>query len=95
VKLRVPGQAAETIRPLHPVIKRKLRAALDQVSREPAIGKKLKDELSGLWSLRVGKFRLIYRIGKTGRIDIIAFGPRERIYEETYRLLKRDARTAR
>jgi mRNA-degrading endonuclease RelE of RelBE toxin-antitoxin system len=95
VKLRVPGHVADPIRHLHPGIKRKLSSALDQISREPAIGKKLKDELSGLWSLRVGKLRLIYRIGKTGRIDIIAFGPREPIYEETYRLLKRDARAAR
>ena len=68
-----------------------MRAALDQVILNPGIGKQLKHELTGLSSLRVGKFRVVYRIRNARRIDLIAFGPRERIYEETYRLLKHDA----
>ncbi len=91
-KLRVPDSVAECLRSLHPHIKRKLRSALDALLRDPHCGKALKDELAGLWSLRVGRFRIIYRITGQGRLEIVAVGPRERIYEETYRLLRKEHR---
>jgi mRNA interferase RelE/StbE len=87
-RLRVPRDVAELIRGLHPQIKRKVRAALEQVLVDPRSGKRLRDELAGLWSFRVGKFRLIYRFDRR-LIDLVAFGPRDRIYEETYRLIAR------
>jgi mRNA-degrading endonuclease RelE of RelBE toxin-antitoxin system len=87
-RLRVSRGVAELIRGLHPQLMRKLRAALEQVLVDPRSGKALRDELAGLWSFRVGKFRLIYRFDRR-HIDLIAFGPRERIYEETYRLIAR------
>ena len=58
---------------------------------DPASGKALKDELAGLRSFRVGTFRVIYRV-KRNVVEIVAIGSRERIYEETYRLLKRETR---
>ncbi|HUN68744.1 MAG TPA: type II toxin-antitoxin system RelE/ParE family toxin [Burkholderiales bacterium] len=86
-KLRVPPALAALVRELHPQIKRKLRGALDAIAADPGCGKPLKEELAGLWSLRVGKFRVIYRVRTGRRIDLVAFGPRERIYEETHRLV--------
>jgi mRNA interferase RelE/StbE len=85
----VPPGVAATIRKLHPGIKRKLRGALEAVAADPAVGRPLKEELQGLWSIRVGRFRAIYRPGAGRVIDLVAFGPRERIYEETLRLLER------
>jgi len=85
-KLRVPSGAAALVRKLHPQLKRKVRAAIDQIVADPRSGKPLKDELSGLWSFRIGQFRLIYRIDRRW-IDVVAFGPRSRIYEDTYRLV--------
>lgn len=58
---------------------------------DPSSGKALKDELAGLRSFRVGTFRVIYRVMRNV-VEIVAIGPRERIYEETYRLLKREVR---
>lgn len=58
---------------------------------DPSSGKALKDELAGLRSFGVGSFRIIYRVIRNV-IEIVAIGPRERIYEETYRLLKRERR---
>ena len=58
---------------------------------DPLSGKALKDELAGLRSFRVGTFRVIYRV-KRNVVEIVAIGSRERIYEETYRLLKRETR---
>lgn len=86
-KLRVPAALAALIRGLHPQIKRKLRGALEAIATDPGCGKPLKEELAGLRSLRVGRFRVIYRIKAARRIELIAFGPREHIYEETHRLI--------
>jgi transcriptional regulator of heat shock response len=38
---------------------------------------------------RKKRVRIIYRISKSGVIDIVAIGPRRMIYEENFRLVKR------
>jgi mRNA interferase RelE/StbE len=88
-RLRAPEDVRALIRGAHPGIKRKLRAALAQIQSEPETGKALRDELSGLRSYRLARLRIIYRISKSGVIDIVAIGPRKTIYEETFRLVKR------
>ena len=92
-KLRVTDQLAGFIRGLHPEIKRKIKGSLKTIVTEPNSGKPLKDELEGLRSFRVSRFRIVYRIVDPGEIQIIAIGPRERIYKETYRLLQKESRS--
>lgn len=84
-QLRMPAEVARLIKNLHPGLKRKVRDALEAILSDPYSGKALKDELEGLRSFRVGRFRIIYRIATGRRLDIIALGPRSVIYEETYR----------
>jgi mRNA interferase RelE/StbE len=86
-KLRIPDYLISEIRSLHPDLKRKVKSALKIISEDPYAGKALKDELEGLRSFRVKRFRIIYQVAKGNEIDIVAFGPRANIYEETYRLL--------
>ena len=88
-RLRVPGDVASLIQGLHPDLKRKLRAALDAIIADPSIGKALRDELAGLRSYRIGRFRLVYRVAGS-IIEIVAVGPRAFIYEETWRRVRRD-----
>lgn len=90
-RIRVPDEVAALIRGLHPVLKRKVHAALEDVRSDPSAGKSLQEELSGLRSYRVGRFRLIYRVAARGTIEVVAIGPRSVIYEETLRLLRRDS----
>ena len=90
--LRVPDHMAEFIRDLHPEIKRKVKGSLKNIATEPNSGKPLKDELEGLRSFRVSRFRIVYRVAESREIQIIAVGPRERIYEETYRLMKKESK---
>lgn len=87
-KFKVPDTVAERIRNLHPDLKKKVKASLQAIVSDPYSGKPLKDELAGLRSFRVSRFRIIYRISGKKLIEIIAIGPRECIYEETFRLLK-------
>jgi mRNA interferase RelE/StbE len=86
-RLRIPDDVATLVRGLHPDIKRKVRAALDRILRDPETGNPLRDSLEGLRSARVGRVRVIYRATQAS-IEIVAIGPRRTIYEETTRRLK-------
>jgi mRNA interferase RelE/StbE len=88
-RLRVPGRVEELVRHLHPDLKRKVRAGLDLIRTDLAVGKELHDELAGLRSLPVGRFRIVYRVGARRLIDLVAIGPRRTIYQETLRQLRR------
>jgi len=82
---------AELVRTLHPDLKRKIKASLQAILNDLQSGKALKNELEGLLSFKVGKFRVVYKIPKQkGIIEVVAIGPRKTIYEETLRLLKRE-----
>ncbi len=89
-KLRVTDQAAALLRTLHPHIKKKVRSSFQTILADPYAKKALTEELSGLRSYRVSRYRIIYQLVQERQIEIVAVGPRERIYEDTYRILKRE-----
>lgn len=92
LRLRVPDAVAALIRSLHPQLKREMRAALRDTQVNPATsGKALRGQLAGMRSVRVRRWRIIYRVVPEQYIDIIAIGPRRDIYEETYRIISREA----
>ena len=91
LKLRVPVEIVTFISGCHPKLKRKIRAGLQHIVTEPECGKSLKDELEGLKSCRISRFRIIYRISSKKIIDVVAVGPRKTIYEETYRIIKKES----
>ena len=88
-RFRIPDDITLLIRGLHPDLKRKVRTAFDLLAHDTRAGKVLRAELEGLCTLRAGRFRIIYRLPAGRVIEIVAIGPRERIYEETLRLLKK------
>jgi len=92
IKLRIPDEIVTLIRGCHPQLKRKIREGLRHILKEPESGKFLKDELTGLQSYRIRKIRIVYRKSSLQVIDIIAIGPRNTIYEETYRIVKKGNR---
>ncbi len=87
-RLKVPDEVARLIQGLHPDLKRRVRSALDDMLADPEVGKALRDELAGLRSCRVGRFRIVYRAAGTV-IEVVAIGPRRTIYEETWRRVRR------
>jgi len=89
-KLRIPPAIVNLVCRAHPQLKRKIRAALEILTRKPETGKSLKEELSGLYSYRISRFKIIYRIASDDTIEIITIGPRKIIYEETYKILKKE-----
>jgi len=88
-KLVVPRDVKELIRTMHPSLRKKVKASLKIILSEPYSGKGLKDELSGLKSFRISSFRIIHRIKEPDQIELVAIGPRGRIYEETFRMIQK------
>jgi mRNA-degrading endonuclease RelE of RelBE toxin-antitoxin system len=87
-KLRISNPLVLLIRGLHPEIQEKIRGSLKTVVAQPHNGNPLKDAMEGLRSFKVKRLRIIYRMTTQEEIQILAIGPREQIYEETYRLIK-------
>ena len=89
--LRVTDEVATLIRGLHPLIKSHIRAAFQTILEDPHCGKNLKEDLHGLRSYRVKKYRIIYRIvSEKKELEIVAVGPRRNIYEETFRIISKE-----
>jgi mRNA interferase RelE/StbE len=88
-KLVVPKDVEELIKTMAPSLKKKVKASLKIILSEPYSGKALMEELSGLRSFRISSFRIIYRIKGHDQIELVAIGPRERIYQETFRIIQK------
>ena len=91
-KLVVPKEIQELIKKLHPSLKKKVKSSLRIILSNPYSGKAILDDLSGLRSFRIGSFRIIYRMKDTGQIELVTLGPRDRIYEETFRILQKEGK---
>lgn len=84
--LKLSKDVVELVSGLPPVMKKKIRAGLEAILENPHEGKPLREELGGLWTLRMGRFRIVYRIQESV-LEVVAIGPRESIYQETARRL--------
>jgi mRNA interferase RelE/StbE len=89
-RIRAPVRIVALIRGMHPGLKKKVRASLEIILSDPTAGKALRDDLTGLRSFRAGRVRIVYRVSDS-EVQIVAVGPRSRVYEETFRLVKREA----
>ncbi len=89
-KLRVPDEIVSLIRGMHPILKKRVKAASNEISENPYCGRAIKEELAGLRTFRIKRLRIIYKVSTKKQINIIALGPRKYIYEETFRIISKD-----
>ena len=72
----------EQIRSLHPRLKMIVKRKVEELKENPFSGKPLEKELSGYYSLRAKRFRVIYRIAlKKKAVEIHYIGHRKDVYE--------------
>jgi mRNA interferase RelE/StbE len=89
-RVRYTPASAESIRHLHPSVKQAIREAIRQLSTDPLRGHPLTFELTGFRSLRVSRYRGIYRAQEEHRtVDIHLVGARKDIYEVFRQFLER------
>ena len=82
-KLAYTTEAREQISSLQKPVRAQLKKAIDRLALEPKLGKRLTDDLDGLWSYRSGDWRIIYQVHHQELlIIIIAVGDRKDIYKQ-------------
>jgi mRNA interferase RelE/StbE len=64
-------------------MRRRIIAALERVKAKPDSGKRLRGELEGLFSLRIGSMRVVYEVDAEKKVVVVfAIGPRGDIYKK-------------
>ena len=83
-----PLVLSEDLPTVHPDVRARLRRALrERVALQPArYGKALRGTLKGLWSLRVGDYRVIYAIDEDD-VLVLRIGHRREVYRSASRRL--------
>ena len=80
----VSAEARKSVRRLPKEVNAAVVAALAGLATEPRAGKPLVGELRGLWSLRRGDYRVLYRINdETKRVEVARIGHRRDVYRHT------------
>ena len=86
----IPPHVAEIVRRLPPELKRGIKQALRSLSADPFAGGPLIGELTGLWRIKVRRFRIVYELDRKARvIRVFAIGHRREIYEDLADRLRR------
>ena len=75
--------ASRTLEKATPAMRRRTIAALDRLKSKSYSGKRLRGELEGLFSLRIGGMRAAYGVDiKKNVVVVFAIGPRGDIYNK-------------
>ena len=70
------------IRRLHPQIKSATKSSIERLQENPFTGKRLEKDISGYLSIRMKRFRIIYKINEDDHnVEIHHVGHRKDIYE--------------
>jgi mRNA-degrading endonuclease RelE of RelBE toxin-antitoxin system len=87
-RARYTPEVSRIIKKLHPTIKGAVRGGITDILKNPLVGRELHHELSGFRSLRVSRYRIIYRINDDeSYIEFHYVGPRRDVYESFRDLL--------
>lgn len=86
--LRISPEMVAFVRHLHPQIKTKIRGALEEIERDPQMGKPLKKPLEGLRSYRVSDYRIVYQIKECDiLVEVIDIAKRKIVYHRVADLI--------
>lgn len=86
--LRYSKTSGKQIRTPHPQLKPLIKKHIEELKESPFLGKPLERELSGFYSLRINKFRVLYDIDHEKKLIRIHYvGYRKNIYELFRKLL--------
>lgn len=80
-RVAVADGAAKEVRRLPKRTQKAVIAALEALAVKPRAGKPLGGDLTGLWSLRRGDYRILYRISdRILTVEVARIGHRREVY---------------
>ena len=75
--------ASRTLEKATPTMTRRIIGALERLKSKPYSGKRLRGELEGLFSLRIGSMRAVYGVDADKKVVVVlAIGQRGDIYKK-------------
>ena len=81
-RVKITPFANNAAKKLSSEIKKAAKAALKELANNPFLGKELQAELSGFWSYKFMRYRIVYRVDTQKKIIIVwGIGHRRDIYE--------------
>ncbi len=81
-QVKITGSANNSAKKLSPEVKKAAKAALRELAENPFLGKELQVELSGFWTYRFLRYRIVFKTDIQKKIIIVwAIGHRRDIYE--------------
>ena len=86
--MRYTPEASRILSKLHPENKKLIRAALEDLRKNPYAGSDLQEELYGFKSFKLKRYRVLYSINEEKNIiRLFHIGHRKDVYEQFHRLL--------
>ncbi len=81
-QVKITPFAISAAKKFSPEVKKTAKAAMKELAHNPYLGKELQAELSGFWSYKFLRYRIVFKINTTKRVIVIwAIGHRRDIYE--------------
>ena len=81
-QVKITFFANNVAKKLNSITKKAAKAALKELAQNPYPGKELQAELSGFWSYRFQRYRIVFKVDTEKKIIIVwAIGHRRDIYE--------------
>jgi len=81
-QVKITSFANRTAKKFSPEIKKAAKAALKELAQNPFHGKELQAELSGFWSYKFLRYRIVFKADATKKVIVVwAIGHRRDIYE--------------
>lgn len=81
-RVKLTPTAVKMLNALHPTIKSRIKSRLKELYDDPFQGKALRDELSSFRSLKIKRYRAVYRVDHEQKEAVVyAIGHRRNIYE--------------
>ena len=80
-RIELTAEAKKELKNLSKLHSKAISLAIDELKEDPTLGKPLGRELTGLFSLRVSNYRIIYKINKVDKkILVLRAGHRSKVY---------------
>ena len=93
--MRYTPEASRILSKLHPENKKLIRAALEDLRKNPYAGSDLQEELYGFKSFKLKRYRVLYNINEEKNIiRIFHIGHRKDVYQQFNRLLNQLKKTS-
>ena len=81
-QVKITPFANRTTKKFSPEIKKAAKAALKELAQNPLLGKELQAELSGFWSYKFLRYRIVFKADPKEKVIVVwAIGHRRDIYE--------------